>query len=142
VFVGFPLALFGAINHLIPAVLVRRIARATSRDADHWATNVIYPGAIIFPAYYVLVLAMAWLMLPAFWAAIYSLALPYTGYYLLLMWDRSHAVFRRIRTFCRFLFRPELQSRLHREQQAIITDIRNVEEEMLASNREPTDSRT
>lgn len=102
--VGIPLALFGAVTHFIPAAVVRWIARSTARDADHWASNVIYPGTIIFPLYYIIVITAAWLILPWLWAALYTVALPYTGYYLLLMWDRLWAVFRRTRTFLTFYF--------------------------------------
>ncbi len=137
--VGTPLALFGAINHSVPALLVRWVARATSREVDHWASNVIYPGAVIFPLYYALVISAAWLTLTPLWAALYTVALPYTGYYLLLMWDRSWAVFRRTRTFITFQFRPQVQARLADEGHAIIESLHGLDGSLQAEHRRRLD---
>ncbi|HEX4125675.1 MAG TPA: lysophospholipid acyltransferase family protein [Tepidisphaeraceae bacterium] len=110
--IGFPLALFGTINHLLPYLIVRRIARRMSVDKDHWATNVIYPSFVIFPGFYLVQLAAAWLALPVSWAAVYSVALPYTGYYAILYHGRAAGAWRRASTFVYFLLHPALQTRL------------------------------
>jgi hypothetical protein len=87
--IGAPLALWGAINHLAPYLIVKRIARALSTDKDHWATNVVYPSFVVFPFFYAAQITAAWLWLPALWAALYTIALPYTGYVALLYGDRA-----------------------------------------------------
>lgn len=128
--VGAPMALFGAFNHLIPYLLIKRIARAMSKDKDHWATNVIYPSFLVFPFFYIVQLTVAWLLLPALWAGVYSAALPYTGYYALLYRDRAFSVFRRTRTFIRFVFRREEQERLAREGREIVDQIWRLDEKL------------
>jgi 1-acyl-sn-glycerol-3-phosphate acyltransferase len=128
VVIGSPLALFGIINHLIPYELVKWIARALSTDKDHWASNTIYPAFLIFPLFYVLQLGAAWLLLPWFWAALYTVALPYTGYYALLYRDRIGSTWRRARTFFHFLRDPAERVELAREGREIIAAIRTLGE--------------
>jgi hypothetical protein len=118
--IGAPLALFGAVNHLGPYLLVRWIARKLSTDKDHWATNVVYPSFLIFPLFYLVQIAAAWLFLPAFWAGLYTIALPYTGYVALLYSDRAGATWRRLRTFWYFFTNRRRQEELASEGRAII----------------------
>src|SRR5262249_5556336 len=121
---GFPLVLFGILNHLVPYEIIKWIARALSKDQDHWASNTIYPSFLIFPLFYLLQLGAAWLLLPAFWAALYTVALPYTGCYALLYRDRMGSAFRRTRTFLHFLRHPADQAALAREGREILSQIR------------------
>jgi 1-acyl-sn-glycerol-3-phosphate acyltransferase len=125
--VGAPLALFGVANHLLPYLLVRRIARALSVDKDHWASNVVYPSFLIFPFFYGVQLGLAWWLLPAFWAGVYTVALPYTGYYALLYGERAGSAFRRAATFLHFLLRRSDQDALAAEGRAIIAEVRALE---------------
>ncbi len=99
VVVGAPIALYGALNHLGPYLVVRGIARRVSRDNDHWATNVIYPSLAVFPCFYLLQIGAAWIFLPALWAALYSLSLPYSAAVAILYGDRLRQSWRRFRTF-------------------------------------------
>ncbi len=120
------MALFGAINHLLPYQIVKFVAKKMSTDKDHWATNVIYPSLLVFPLCYALQLIVAWWLLPAWWAAIYTVLLPFTGYYTLLYGDRLVRTWRRSATFFRFLFRRVDQQRLADEGRAIVTRMREL----------------
>jgi 1-acyl-sn-glycerol-3-phosphate acyltransferase len=128
--VGAPLALFGAVNHLLPYVIVKRVARALSRDKDHWATNVVYPSFVVFPLCYLVQIAAAWLLLPAFWAGLYTVALPYTGYVALLYGERAGPAWRRLRTFLYWYRHPAEQAELAREGREIIAHIRALGEQL------------
>jgi len=75
-------------------------------------------------------LTAAWLFLPPLWAGVYTAALPYTGYYALLYRDRAFSVFRRTRTFMRFLFHRSEQERLANEGRAIIEQIWYLDERL------------
>jgi glycerol-3-phosphate O-acyltransferase/dihydroxyacetone phosphate acyltransferase len=121
--VGFPLAVFGFLNHLLPYLCVRTFARALSTDKDHWATNVIYPSFILFPLFYVLQLTAAWIFIAHFWAILYTVALPYTGYYCLLYHDRVSVARHRARTFLYFIFHRTAQIRLAAEGRDILSGI-------------------
>src|SRR5262249_39202931 len=125
--VGMPLALFGAINHIVPYEIVKVLASKLSTDKDHWASNVVYPGILVFPLCYLLQLVIALWVLPAFWACFYTVALPYTGYYALLFSDRLGRSWQRMVTFLRFLVRPGEQERLAAEGRAILSEVRKLE---------------
>jgi glycerol-3-phosphate O-acyltransferase/dihydroxyacetone phosphate acyltransferase len=127
---GAPLALFGAVNHLAPYLTVRAVARVLSKDRDHWATNVVYPSLLVFPFFYLIQLTAAWLLLPAWWAGMYTIALPYTGLVALLYGERAGASWRRLRTFLYFLTHPEQQHKLAQEGRAIIAAVQAMAEEI------------
>jgi 1-acyl-sn-glycerol-3-phosphate acyltransferase len=128
--IGAPIALAGAINHALPYWIVKWIARKLSRDKDHWASNVIYPSFVVFPLCYAVQIVAAWLLLPAFWAGVYTITLPYTGYVALLYGDRMRMTWRRLRTFVYFLRDGSRQEELAREGRAIIADIRALGEQL------------
>lgn len=123
-FVGAPLALFGAIHHLIPYCAVRAIARKLSTDKDHWATNVVYPSFLVFPLYYAVVWGAVCALLPPLWAALYCIAIPYSGLYAVLYAERTGGAVRRARTFLYFLFNRDRQNALVTEGRDILTSIR------------------
>jgi 1-acyl-sn-glycerol-3-phosphate acyltransferase len=136
--VGAPIGLFGAINHLVPYWAVKTLARKLSTDKDHWASNVVYPAIVIFPACYVVQWAAAWLLLPALWAAIYTVALPYSGYYAILLGDRLSRSRRRMATFLRFLRHPAEQRELAAEGRAINGQIRDLAARLQAAPSSPS----
>jgi 1-acyl-sn-glycerol-3-phosphate acyltransferase len=122
--IGGPLALFGAVNHAAPYFTVKWIAKKLSRDKDHWASNAIYASFLVFPFFYLILLAAVWLLLPVLWASIYTVALPYTGYYAVLYGDRFQRAWQRARTFLRFTRKPEEQQLLAADGRAIVEEIR------------------
>jgi len=124
-------ALYGAVNHAGPYFVVKKIARASSTDKDHWATNVVYPSFVVFPLFYMLQIGAAWIFLPALWAALYTLSLPYFGAVALLYGDRMKATWRRLRTFLYFRRHPELQKILAQEGSEIIQAIRDLGEKLV-----------
>ena len=124
--IGAALALFGFLNHAAPYYSVKWLARKLSKDKDHWASNIVFPSLLAFPFFYLVQLASAWLLLPPLWAGLYTVALPYTGYYALLYADRLPQSWRRARTFLRFLFRRADQRALADEGRAIVARIREL----------------
>jgi glycerol-3-phosphate O-acyltransferase / dihydroxyacetone phosphate acyltransferase len=128
--IGAPLALYGAVNHLTPYLLVKTIAQCISKDKDHWATNVIYPSLLIFPLFYLLQIGAAWFFLPMGWATLYTLSLPYSAAVAILYGDRLRASWRRFKTFLYLWRHPERQRELADEGQAIIAAIRQLGEQI------------
>ncbi|HWY85119.1 MAG TPA: 1-acyl-sn-glycerol-3-phosphate acyltransferase [Gemmataceae bacterium] len=128
--IGAPLALYGAVNHLGPYLVVKAIAKAMSTDKDHWATNVVYPGFLVFPFFYVVQIGAAWIFLPVPWAVLYTLSVPYSAAVALLYGDRIRASWRRCKTFL-FLWRhPDRQQELAQEGREIIAAIRRLGEQL------------
>jgi 1-acyl-sn-glycerol-3-phosphate acyltransferase len=124
--VGAPLALLGTLLHGPTYGLTRDLVARFSTDRDHWATNAVGFGAVLLTASAALELVIAWTFLTWPWALALTVLLPYSGFYLLLYRDRAGGVFRRTRTFLRFLFRRGLQARLAEEGRGIIAAIENL----------------
>lgn len=133
--IGAPFALFGFVNHAAPYYLVKWIARKLSKDKDHWATNVVFPSFAIFPLFYGLQIAASWLCLPALWATLYTVALPYTGYVALLYFERLGATLRRLRTFVYFLQNRQRQKELASQGRDISAAIRALGEQPQAETK-------
>lgn len=121
--VGLPLAGCGFVLNVFPALGVRFIARRASRSVDHWAAFAIYPGAVLFPLYYLLGGIAAMVLLPFWWALGLVLLAPFSGAYALLYADRQAGVWRRLATFLRLLLRPRWREALSSEGAALVADI-------------------
>jgi glycerol-3-phosphate O-acyltransferase/dihydroxyacetone phosphate acyltransferase len=121
--VGLPLAALGAVFHALPFLAVRAIARHASRSEDHWAAFAIYPGALVFPVWYLGAAVLAFALLP-WYAATALLALaPFAGAYALLYRDRESGALRRLETFLRLLTRPEWRRELREQGSALISEL-------------------
>lgn len=124
--VGFPLALWGALNHQPAYRLLRVLVRRLSKDDDHVATNAVFLGVPLFGVAYVVQTALvAWLTSPV-WALAYLLSLPLAGAVALLYRDRAGGVFRRTRTFLLFLRRPAFRRSLADEADSITREVRRL----------------
>lgn len=125
--VGAPFALAGALANLVPTWGVRRIARRLSRDEDHWASNTVYPGFVLFPACHALQLAVlaSWLG-PAAGLG-YALLVPYLSVLLPLYFERARAALRRARAFVALWRDRAGQRRLARRGRALIRVLRGLE---------------
>ena len=121
--VGFPIAAWGALNHLIPAAIVRYVAVTLSVEKDKWASNVVLPTIVFVPIFYAIQVTAAWLYLPHLWAGLYAVSLPVSGLFTILYRDRVGNIRHRARTFFLFLRNPELRERLGNEGRAIIEDL-------------------
>jgi 1-acyl-sn-glycerol-3-phosphate acyltransferase len=130
--IGLPLAVIGAILHGPAYLTTRAIVRRISSDRDHWATNAVGVGSILFLVTALIELIAAWIFLPWPAATTLTLLLPYSGYYALLYRDRAGGILRRSRTFLTFLFHKDLQRRLAEEGRAIIAGIEQLGESLPA----------
>jgi glycerol-3-phosphate O-acyltransferase/dihydroxyacetone phosphate acyltransferase len=123
---GLPIALWGLANHLLPLLLVRWVARKMSREQDEFASNVVFLGVPVFTVFYLLQTVLAAVLLSRGWLLLYVIALPYSGVYALVWFDRVRGTLRRSRTYLRWRFARDLQSRLAAEGREIIAEIRRL----------------
>ena len=127
---GLPIAAWGTLNHYIPYQIVRLFTLKFSKEQDQLASNVVFPGIVIFPLFYIVQIAVAWLYLPVLWACIYMVSLPFSAYFTLLYRDRLQGTLQRVQAFTRFLRHPELQAQLISEGRSIIEDLQRLGEEV------------
>jgi glycerol-3-phosphate O-acyltransferase / dihydroxyacetone phosphate acyltransferase len=130
--IGLPLALLGTVLHGPAYAATRAIVRRVSIDRDHWATNAVCIGSVLIAVSSTIELVAAWILLSWPFAAALTLLLPYSGYYALLYRDRVGGIFRRSRTFLRFLFDRGLQRSLEEEGRGIIAGIGRLAEAAFA----------
>ena len=123
IIIGLPLALWGAMNHMLPYWMVRLAERRLTRARDQRASSIIFTSLLLFPLFYAAQIATAWMMLSPLWATIYTISLPYSGYFAALYGERVGGILQRSRTFLRFLFRPKLQEHLMDEGRGILDEI-------------------
>ncbi|HEX8394351.1 MAG TPA: lysophospholipid acyltransferase family protein [Longimicrobium sp.] len=128
--IGAPLAAWGALNHAPIFLTLRTLVRRMSKDRDHVASNAVFLGLPIVPAFYALQITVAALLLPALWTLVYAASLPFTAAVALLYADRAGGVMRRVRTFLLFARRPEHQRRLRADALAIVEELRRLDAEL------------
>lgn len=119
VVIGSPLAIWGFANHILPCLL----ARWAGKPGDRTESLTILPGLYAFLLAYLIQIAAAWIWVPALWAALYTLLLPYTGYFAILYGERVGGILQRTRTFLRLLFHRGLQVRLIETGRGITEDM-------------------
>ena len=127
---GLPIAAWGTLNHFVPYQLVRYVALKFAVKRDQLATSVVAPGIVIFPLFYAVQIAAAWMFLPALWAGIYTVSLPYSALFTVLYRDRVGGTWQRSRAFMTFKRQPELQARLVSQGRSIIEDLQRLGEEL------------
>lgn len=127
---GSPLFVFGVINHILPYLLVRSIARRKAKTKDHWASYTVYPGLFAFPLFYAIQIALAWIFLPWPLALSYSVLLPLSGWFTVRYDDRMRDAWRRSRTFLRFMVNRRLQRQLIDEANTIVAEIERLSAEL------------
>lgn len=140
--VGLPMAALGFVNHMVPYYLVRFFALRFSGEKDQVASNVVFPGVVVFPFFYAVQTAAAWIALPPVWAAAYTVLLPLSAYFVLSYRDRAGGILQRIRAFRTFVLHPELQAQLVSEGRSIIEELRLLGEELDMAPGDPGGSRT
>ncbi len=130
---GLPLAAWGVLNHLAPAVIVRAVARKLTSERDQWASNIVFPSIVLFPFFYMVQAALVWIYLSPIYALIYTLSLPISGYAAIRYLERAGGIWQRSRTFIIFLIRPQLQNHLLEEGRQIIRRIQSLGEQVQES---------
>lgn len=123
-----PLAVFGLINHLLPALIVRLVVKRQPDEA-FVAFAGFLTGLLAFPFFYAL---QGWLLysklgVPAWAVALYILVLPTSGLFFLRWWQKI-LVYRQ-RILARTLFRSDanLLQAAELERRAIIESFEEFE---------------
>lgn len=114
-----PLALWGRLNHWLPIALARRVARATSRNADEPAMHTLVSGLAFVIAFYVVVAAVVATTLGWGWATLYLLSLPPAASLDFRLGDRLGRARRRASAYLTLRRDPLLHDELREEALAL-----------------------
>jgi 1-acyl-sn-glycerol-3-phosphate acyltransferase len=123
---GFPIALWGALNNLLPSLALRRVTIRFSTARDLWASTAVFTSAIVFPVLYLLQTALVWALVSFSAAAVYALLLAPTGYFALRYGERVARAWRRVRVAARMRGDAALRERLKRDTSAVAEELINL----------------
>jgi hypothetical protein len=112
---GFPVALWGRINHWIPITLARWVGRATSTNPDEPAMHTLVSGLVFVLAFYLLAALFIGHHHGAIWAVAYLASLPSAR----STWSIDRAI-RRARAYLSMRRDPTLRASLR----AVASDLR------------------
>jgi glycerol-3-phosphate O-acyltransferase / dihydroxyacetone phosphate acyltransferase len=121
---GFPLALWGMLNHLVPYQLTALGVRALPGDTDTEATYKLGLGLLFYPLAWC---AEAWIARRAtgpIGLVVFLLSLVPTAFFALAWQERLARVRRDARAFGRFVLHRDLHRRLLARRRALIDEMR------------------
>ena len=134
--IGFPLYLWGRLNHLLPVTLPRRIAAAFSGPEDRIATYRIYAALVAFPLFYALQTALVAFLTTPRTALIYGLSLPLLGIFSLRFREARHHMMSRARAFFVSMSRARLVLRLAEMRRQILAEVDALAEHYLTKYKD------
>lgn len=118
---GSAIVAVALVQHGLAFLADRALTRRLSVDLDHWASNAIFYGFVIFPLTWIAGIALAWRLGSPLIALAYALLLPYTLVYVILWQERIGRAVRRASTFLRFLFHRGEQRELQERGRRLIS---------------------
>jgi glycerol-3-phosphate O-acyltransferase/dihydroxyacetone phosphate acyltransferase len=110
-----PVALWGRINHWIPLMLARWIARRQSRSPEDPAMYTLVVGLGLVLIAYAVQTAIVARFAGAWWASAYLLSLPLAATWDIRFRDRLRRAGKRMRTYFQYRRDPSLRPRLAKE---------------------------
>ena len=124
--IGAPIAALGLAQHLLPALAIRAIAKLLSKDRDHWASNVIVPGIVVWPvALWLEAMAVA-LVSSGAWAVGWLVVAPFTLVYVTLYAERVGNALRRARAFVLLAASRGRRNTLRDEATALVAEMTRI----------------
>jgi glycerol-3-phosphate O-acyltransferase / dihydroxyacetone phosphate acyltransferase len=121
---GFPLALWGMVNHAIPYQLTALGVRALRGDADIEATYKLGLALFLYPLAWCAEGWLAWRFTGPLGLVLFFVSLVPTGFFALAWQERLERVRRDARSFVRFLVDRDLHRRLVARRRALIDEMR------------------
>jgi len=129
---GFPFALYGLLNNLVPYHLAERAAQKFVDERTKILTALLFAGGAAFLVFYTLQVSVVAYYLGGWWASAYAVSLPASGFWALAYLKRVRAYGEHL-SFSIFLFtNRHLINRLRLERKRLIKTINSVRDEFLA----------
>jgi glycerol-3-phosphate O-acyltransferase/dihydroxyacetone phosphate acyltransferase len=140
--VGFPLAVWGIVNHFLPYQITRLIVNAAHPEADVEATYKLVGSLILYPVIWLAETLLVWRFAGGGLALLFAASLLPTGFFAITWRERLHRFIRDTAGFIQFLTGGSLRRRLIARRRELIQEMedlaRLVPEEVMA---DPTPER-
>ena len=124
---GFPVALWGRINHWIPITLARWVGRASSTNPDEPAMHTLVSGLVFVLAFYLLAALFIGHHHGAIWAVAYLASLPPSASFDFWLSDRIRRAIRRARAYLSMRRDPTLRASLRAEASDLRAEARRLD---------------
>ncbi len=134
---GLPLALYGAINNLIPYLISEGFARMFLHERTKILTALLIGGGLAFIIFFAAQITFVAQFVSWLWAAIYAISLPLSGFFALAYVQLLRKYRQRI-SFSFLLFtNKHLVIKMRRQRKALIAAMNQVRDEylLLLANR-------
>ena len=129
---GFPPALYGAANNLIPYLISEGFARMFLHERTKILTALLFGGGLAFVLFYGLQIAYVAHLFSWPWAVLYGISLPIAGFYTLAYLQLLRKYRRRV-SLSFFLFtNKHLVIKMRRQRKQLIAAMNSVRDEYLA----------
>ncbi|MEW5900106.1 MAG: hypothetical protein AB1715_01445, partial [Acidobacteriota bacterium] len=139
---GFPLAAYGIVNNYLPYRATERIARKFITERTKILTALFLGGFAFFALFYSLQFVLVWQLTRVFWAALYLVSLPVSGFFALAYLREMRRQRERI-SFSFFLFtNRHLLSKMRRARKKLIAELDTVKAEYLEAMKSQEPSET
>lgn len=135
---GFPLAVWGIVNHVVPYQITRVIIKAAHPEADVEATYKLLGSFVLYPLIWLGEALLVWRLGGGPLAVLFLASLVPTGFFAITWRERLHRVVRDTASFVEFLTGGSLRQRLITRRRALINELealaRLVPEEVMAES--------
>jgi 1-acyl-sn-glycerol-3-phosphate acyltransferase len=129
---GMPLALYGAMNNLIPYLISEGCARMYLHERTKILTALLIGGGLAFLFFYAAQIAAAAKFTSPLWATLYGISLPLSGFFALAYVQRMRKYRQRV-SFSFLLFtNKHLVIKMRRQRKALIAAMNQVRDEYLS----------
>ncbi|NIR51338.1 hypothetical protein GWO09_23690 [candidate division KSB1 bacterium] len=128
---GFPIALYGIVNHFIPYFIAEYFAKKFVDERTKILSALLIGGGSAFLAFYAVQTFLVWFFFDLLWASIYLVTLPATGLFALGYVKEIRTQQERM-SFSFFLFtNRQLFNKMRRERRKVITQLNEIKNEYL-----------
>jgi 1-acyl-sn-glycerol-3-phosphate acyltransferase len=128
---GFPLALWGGINHFVPYQLTRWISRKVAKKETDYATTRILSGILLYSIFYSVQIYWVLQRFGILAALVYGCTLPVSGWFAYYYWDKFQASMANLQLYRLMLTRSQLLNQLKQKREELIAEMDRAKEDYL-----------
>lgn len=128
---GFPLALWGGVNHFLPYQISRWTSRHVAKRETDYATVRILSGILLYSAFYSAQIYWTLTRFGWFVGLLYGSTLPFFGAFVYFYWEKFKQFRSDLRLFFVILTRKQLLAQLIRRRERLIAELDRAKEDYL-----------
>lgn len=129
--IGFPLALYGVLNNVVPYLLAEQIAKKFIDERTKILSALLIGGGFVFVLCYAVQVSLVWFFTDELWAGAYFLSLPASGLFGLAYLKEIRQDLERVGLGFFLFTNRQLFNKMRRERRILLTELDAVRDEYL-----------